>query len=410
MKKKLRRLKKAVRSVTFAGSEQSFEAGITKDLHGVFVSVPHHIVGDVASSEVTILHTATRGPYELHTIVADQMIKLPEFADIVGRMVCVFPKVHISNLDSFSVEAVTVVTPFVGLARPRFSPIKTDPKELTQRIHRNQPVTLHPELCDPIKHQNWASRPRWNVRDGLNFYGMATTMPVCGKGLEALEAVRDRIEALRILLALLNGGRRVDISKVEVHIVGISSPIDVLFPTKTLDVLQFGLDIYFRNRLICHGGLRTMGMKRVKKWVEWHSRFRNKAILDRWLFSKDPLNSISVIEGVGRAMLRDEGFEKNVYLEKAVGKVLGAFDLADVVSNGHVKALNEVNKKLAKHIGDLRKEEDSEYRRDAGPLSALASFLVGYALLRWAIGELPPIWDDAWRKEVENAARQVSPS
>ena len=108
-------------------------------------------------------------------------------------------------------------------------------------------------------------------------------------------------------------------------------------------------------------------------------------------------------------MLRDGGTKKrNIYFEEAVLEIINTFDLGHVVSDIQVKALNEINKKLVKHIGDLSEEEDSKYRRDADLLLVLTSFLVGYALLRWALGDLPAAWDESWRGEIEGVAKSLS--
>ena len=253
------------------------------------------------------------------------------------------------------------------------------------------------------------SGPSWTLGDGFRFNGMVTTMPVDGTGFEAIETVRDRVELLLVLLTLLNGGFRVNVDKVKVRLAGVSTAVEMLFPTRKFDVLEFGMDYYFRNRLRCGGGLRSIGMEGVEKWVSWYSRFRNRTILDSWLFSKDRLTSIPVVEGIGRAMLRDGGTKKrNIYFEEAVLEIVNTFDLGHVVSDIQVKALNEINKKLVKHIGDLSEEEDSKYRRDADLLLVLTSFLVGYALLRWALGDLPAAWDESWRGEIEGVAKSLS--
>ena len=328
---------------------------------------------------------------------------------MVGPIVCVFPTAMLNDLGSFFVERVIVSTPFVGFAKPSFRLDKYKSNELQERVLRNQPVTLYPQFCDPIEHGNWSNGMHWTVGDGFSFDCMLTTMPVGGKGLEAIRSLRNEVEALHVLLTLLNGGSRVNIDKVEVCLLGAKNPVEIVFPMRVFDILEFGMDHYFRNRLKCIGGLRHIRMEGVKKWVEWHSQFRNKTILDRWLFSKDRLNSISVIEGIGRAMLRDEGRQGDVYFIEAVRKVISSFGLEEIVGTKHVNALNDVNNKLVKHIGDLSQEEDSKYREDAGPLSVLASFLVAYALLRWAIGDLPPAWNEAWRQEIDGVVKDLSP-
>ena len=141
-------------------------------------------------------------------------------------------------------------------------------------------------------------------------------------------------------------------------------------------------------------------MEGVMKWLEWHSRFRNKAIVDRWILSKDGLNSISVLEGVGRALLREDDVRGDIYFKQAVGEIVTTFDLKDLVSEAQIGELNDVNNKLVKHLGDLTEEEESEYRQRAGPSTELASVLVGYAISTWALGKLPATWNDSWRHAI----------
>lgn len=411
MKKGLKRTRKTLKRVTLGGGEESFNASVTKDLRGLVVhEVPSRVVTTLTSSETIYFHANVSAYYQPCSIVTTNMRETAGLQnDVVGPILCVIPNWAPEKFDVIRFEKVHVSTPFIALGgKPHFSLVDVDTEELWEKVSLNQPITLHPNLCDPIDHGDWRNGPKCTLGSGFKFNGMLTTMPNGGSGLETIKTVRERVEGLLVLLTLLNGGNRVSADKVEVDICGEKYPVEILFPTRTFDVLEFGMDHYFRNRLLCVGGLRSIGMEGLERWMDWHSRFRNKAILDRWLFSRDRLNSISVLEGIGRGLLRDDGYRGDIYFERAVRNVIDTFGLEDSVSNDHVKALNDINNKLIKHIGDLSEEDDSKYRRDSGPLMVLTSFLVGYALLRWALGELPTAWDDSWRQEIEDTSKKLT--
>lgn len=411
MKKGLKSLKRTITTVSVGDSEQQYEASITADLEGLVVyDVPGLVAKNSTNTETNVFHL--HGRHWPCTVLTGRTIEGPTAlsTSVVGRIMGVFPHGVQDGVDSIRVDRVYVHTPFVGdLPIPRFRMAKRG-KELHESIRLNEPITLHPILCDPIVHGGWRSEPNWDPSgDGLTFNGMITTMPVHGQGMQAIMAVRNQVEALLVLLTLLNGGYSVSVDKVSMRLVGMHDSVEMLFPIRMFDVLEFGMDYYYRNRLQCSGGLRAVGMEGLSKWVKWHSRFRNKSILDRWLFSKDGLTSLTVLEGIGRAMLRDGGCRKRaITFWSAVREVVDVLDLGQIVSRRHIRLLNDINNELVKHIGDLTEKEDSEFRLRAEPLSVLASFVVGYALLRWAMRDLPAAWDNSWRGEIERAAKAPS--
>lgn len=412
MRKKLKNLKRTIKTVTIGDCEQLYEASLTADLQGLGVyDVPSAVIKDLANSEVNLFRLQGRQWTKPCTIITGRMSEGPTFlrTSVIGRILGVLSSGVQGGLGSLTVEKIHVDTPFVGqLSDPHFNLGRGDNNELHRRVLQNLPITLHPALCDPIAQGKWDSRARWTIGDGFTFNGMTTTMPVCEDGLDAIAAVRNRVEALLVLLTLLNGGYRVPVEKVSVRLYGLEDAVEIMFPMRTVDILEFGMDYYYRDRLMCPGGLRAIGMEGLQKWVEWHARFRNKSILDRWLSSTDAFNSLFVVEGIGRAMLRDEGHGKKVNFVPAVRKVVDSLDLGQIVGKRLVGSLNEVNIKLVKHIGDLSEQEDANYRARSEPLSVLASFLVAYGLLRWAVGELPAAWNDSWRQEIEQAAKASS--
>lgn len=399
MKKDLKRIRSALKSVIVGHDSGSFDAGITDDLRSLVVhDVPSHVVTKLCNSDATVFD-ANVEYYESCTMIVGKMAATRNVynrIDVVGHIECVFHGWSPVELDSFRVETVYVKTPFVGSEKPHVSVV--DMGKLYENVSLNLPITFQPKLCDIIEHEDWWNSPSWNFKNGIKFDGMVTAMPVGARGLEAIRLVRERVEALLVLLTLLNGGYRVSVDGIQVGIDGQKEPDDMLFPIRSFDIPEFGR--FFGHRLRCDEGLRSIGMEGVMKWLEWHSRFRNKAIVDRWILSKDGLNSISVLEGVGRALLREDDVRGDIYFKQAVGEIVTTFDLKDLVSEAQIGELNDVNNKLVKHLGDLTEEEESEYRQRAGPSTELASVLVGYAISTWALGKLPATWNDSWRHAI----------
>lgn len=392
MKDELNRTRETLKSVTVDGGH-SFAASMTEDLDRLVVhDVPRDEVTTMERQEATSFNAKLSDYGESSTIIVGKMTMtdMGVCVDMTAPILCIYP--YCSPSLHHKIGDVYVSTSYVGGDAPHLN--VGDIEDVLKKISMNQAITLQPKHCDPLEHGDWYNGPLWPLGQDLKFNRMVTIMPVHRMGLDGIKAVRERVDALLVLLTLLNGGRPVGVDDVEVQIAGQHNPPDqILLPTRTWAALESGMHV--RG---CEGGLRSIGMEGVKRWVDWYAQFPNRTILDRLVFSShDSLNSISALEGIGRRLLRDSGVRGDVKFGPAVRKVIEMCELEQVIDGSQVDALNRINNKIIKHIGDLTESEDKEYRKDVEFFSMLATELAGHAILRWALGDLTATWSDSWQ-------------
>lgn len=105
-------------------------------------------------------------------------------------------------------------------------------------------------------------------------------MPADGlRGSEGLSEVRDRVQHLRVLLTLLNGGRRVEVEETNVrYVAGGATDLTtkMFFLLRDFDILPYGLgDSYYKKSLARANALPLVGMEGVKSWFEWCKKSRS---------------------------------------------------------------------------------------------------------------------------------------
>lgn len=291
-----------------------------------------------------------------------------------------------------------------------------DEEDFLPKSQSGEPVQIAIKGVGPLKEDGWVIGANWSIGSkGISFSGMTTTMPVQGAcGLGGLKKVRQATQSLRVLLTLLNGGKTVDVQKVSVEWEGggDAPPTNVIFPMKDFHILPLTLgDGYYKNRLARPDAIKQIGINGVKQWFAWCDKFENRHLLEFWCHASKNTASLSALEGLGRRMLRRQGYTKDVHFRRACKAIMQEFQLQDILNDADICKLNHANNKLVKHIGDVAEHEHNQAERIFELGSILADFIVGYGLIRDALGDaLPKLIDDAWRNEIIKVAdmrRQV---
>ena len=318
---------------------------------------------------------------------------------------------YFDDLEDIELSNIHVRTPCIGRIEPGVKIPDFDMNDWEAAL-AGKPVEFKIQHGRKLTHDGWLNGVNLKVGSGgLVFDGMITRIPVTGlRGLTGLGEVRNKVQHLRVLLTLLNGGRRVEVEETNVHFVGkggSQQTTKMSFLLRNFDILPYGLgDGYYKNRLAVTDALPLVGMEGIKNWFEWCAIFENCHLLDFWLYTERKVAALVALEGLGRRLKRQEGFGGYVYFGGACKTVIEKFALNSLLNEDEIEALRRAHNKLVKHIGDVPADVHEKHQHTLHLGATLADFLVGYGILKDALGELPSAIENAWRTEIENAGEQ----
>ena len=405
MKEQLNRLKDGLSIVSIQGEDQILHAQITDDLRGLKLKdVPNERMQILLDSRDDCV-LVCRNAFNAHTIVTAPM-RSYGLGDLVAPIKYTLGG-YFDNLQNSELSKISVVTPYAGRLEPRIE--AQSKNESWEAIVSGKPVEVSSQYAKTLTHGDWSNGVNLRVGSGgLMFEGMTTTIPVAGlRGMAGFGEVRNKVHSLRVLLTLLNGGRAVEVDKVHIRLdekCKHPHTVEMSFLFRAFDVLSYGLgDRYYKSRLTVPHALFLIGMRGVESWFEWCDAFENRHLLDFWLHSDRSIAALMALEGLGRRLKRRDGYRGNVHFKAACEAVLQEFGLSSVLNNRDIQDLNRANVKLVKHIGDVSADVHKKHQRILELGATLADFVVGYGILRGALGKLPKEIDDAWREEIVSA-------
>ena len=415
VERRLEDMKSRLGAVSLDGDDQPLSASITDDLLGLVLrDVPQSLRERLTShDQENIIHSERAGVSA--TFVTGQMRRVSSLNDDYAATIkCVVRDVLLTkqHINATQVSKIHVETPFIGRLEPSLKRARVPDffdSGFAESVMGGDPIDLIVERAHRLSHGDWLNEPRWTIgQGGLAFHGMTTTIPLSDQpNRQDVFDVQHHVDILRILLTLLHGGYTVDIESVRLSLPHEDRSFETIFPMRKFTILPYGTDPFTWNRLRQMDGLDLIGLHGMEKWFCWCSNFRNWSIVRHWMYSESSLASFTALEGIGRVIKRRQGHKGNVLFSSAFGTVLAELNLEKSVPKNIKIALNNANNMLVKHIGDLKDEDDESYRRFAESAAIFVSLLVGYALLKTALDELPCKIDAAWRREIATALEHV---
>lgn len=314
---------------------------------------------------------------------------------------------HFGDLQNIELAKVCVRTPCAGRVEPSIDAKRSG---LWEAAIAGNPVEIVFRDAQQLTHDDWSNSVNFRIGSGgIVFDGMTTTIPTAKlRGPAGLRDVRNKVQSLRVLLTLLNGGSHVEVDQTRVHFEGQErQPSKMSFLLRDFEVLSYGLgDGYHKARLAVPNALLLIGMEGVKRWFGWSATFENQHLLNGWLYSERSIGALMALEGLGRRLKRREDCHGDVYFRMACNTVLREFCLQEILNGDDVEELNQANNKLVKHIGDIPADIHKKHQRTLQLGAVLADFVVAYGILKDALGDLPSAIDDAWRTEIESAGEE----
>lgn len=409
MKEHLNRLKDQLSLLSLQGDDHELRGQITNDLRGLVLTDPDRKRRQtLVEREDDCVFLCRRNFYPA-TIVTGPM-RIYGLNDMVAPIKYTLDN-YFNDLEDIELSKINVSTPYAGRIEPGVKIPDYDMNDWEVAL-AGKPVEFRIQHGRKLTHDDWMNAVNLKVGSGgLVFDGMTTIIPVAGlRGLAGLGEVRNKVQHLRVLLTLLNGGRRVEVETTSVHFVGkkrSQQPTKMSFLLRDFDILSYGLgDGYYKNRLAVMNGLSLVGMEGVKSWFEWCAIFENSHLLDFWLYTERKVAALVALEGLGRRLKRQDGFRGDVYFKEACKTVIEKFALKSVFDEDEIEALNRAHSKLVKHIGDVSADVHEKHQHTLHLGAILADFLVGYGILKDALGELPRVIENAWRSEIQNVGEQ----
>lgn len=410
MREHLSRLKEQLSLLSLHGDDHELHGQITNDLRGLVLKDPDGKRRQALVEREGDCIFLCRRTFNPATIVTGPM-SMHEGKGLAASIKYTLDN-YFLDLENIELSKIHVKTPCVGRIEPSVEIIHFREGHFWEEMLAGEPIEMKLQYGQLLTYDGWLNGVNLKVGPGgLVIDGMTTIMPVAGlRGLEGLSEVRDRVQHLRVLLTLLNGGHHVEVEETNVHLVwrGKSQQeTKMSFLLRDFNVLPYGLgDSYYKNRLARPNALPLVGMAGVKSWFEWCKKFENRHLLDFWLHTERKVAALVALEGLGRRLKHQDGCRGKVYFRKACETVLKKFDLTSVLNEVEIKALSLAHDKLVKHIGEVSSDVHQKHQHTLHLGAVLADFLVGYGILKDALGELPRVIKDAWRSEIENAGEQ----
>ena len=244
---------------------------------------------------------------------------------------CILYGADIKDLDHWAgmqknIESVRVASPVVARLQPSIlvRDLSGGDSVPWDAIFSGEKFAANIEHVAALRHGQWACDYEISVgAGGIAFNCMWAKMPVGDRDHAhggQMAAVRELVDAWRILLTLLQGGgagvalmgaewrmrdgwgRQIndDVSSEQARSVPIWLP---LRPFGCLDRLHQSLTRYSISQL---DALDRVAWPGVRRWCEWYADFMNRAVVRHWLFTDEFLGVFPVLEGVGRRLKRSD--------------------------------------------------------------------------------------------------------
>ena len=410
MKEHLIRLKDQLSSLSLQGEDHELHGQITNDLQGLVLKDPGRKIKQTLVEREGDCIFLCRRTFNPATIVTGPM-NMHGWKDLAAPIKYILDN-YFNDLDNIGLSKIHVKTPCVGRIEPGVEITDSHEDDFWKAAFAGKPIEMKVQHGKQLSHDGWSNGVNLKVGSGgLVFEGMTTTMPTAGlRGLKGLSVVRDRVQHLRVLLTLLNGGHHVEVETTSVNFIGQGGsqlPTKMSFLLRDFNVLSYGLgDGYYKNRLAKRTALSMIEMEGVKRWFQWCDKFENRHLLNFWLYTERTAGPLLALEGLGRRLKRQDGYHGDVYFKSACETVLEKFTLDSILNEDEIEALSRAHNKLVKHIGDVSACVHEKHQHTLHLGAVLADFLVGYGILKNALGELPSAIENAWRSEIEKAGEQ----